>query len=109
MVWRDLPPEMQHTLLGFLWAVWWALIGRGLYHANLVRQGRRRFWSWTLVWELMIAIGMGVVAGGAAEWLELKGMTAAGFIAAASYRGPRTIEAVQAWAERRAGIDDPRA
>ena len=106
MPWRNLPPEMQQTLAGFVWALWWALIGRGLYHANLVRQGRRRFWSWKLVWELMIAIGMGVVAGGAAEWLKLAGMTAAGFIAAVSYLGPRTIEAVQVWAKRKAGIRD---
>ncbi|TAN59435.1 MAG: hypothetical protein EPN20_15060 [Magnetospirillum sp.] len=109
MVWRNLPPEMQHTLAGLAWASWWALIGRSLYHANLVRQGRRRFWSLQLAWELMIAIGMGVVAGGGADWLRLKGMTAAGFIAAVSYLGPRTIEAVQSWAERKAGIDSPDA
>ena len=108
-MWRSLPPEMQQTLAGFAWAVWWALIGRSLYHADLVRKGRRRFWSLHLAWELMIAIGMGVVAGGAAEWLELKGMSAAGFIAACSYLGPRSIESVQAWAERKAGIDDPDA
>jgi hypothetical protein len=107
MVWRNLPPEMQHTLVGLAWAVWWSLIGRSLYHANKVRLGHRRFWSWTLAWELMIAIGMGVVAGGAAEYLKLGGMAAAGFIAAVSYLGPRTIEAVQSWAERKAGIDDP--
>ncbi|TAN58066.1 MAG: hypothetical protein EPN26_01935 [Rhodospirillales bacterium] len=70
---------MQHTLAGLAWACWWALIGRSLYHANLVRQGRRRFWSLTLAWELMIAIGMGVVAGSAAEYLQLTGMAAAGF------------------------------
>jgi hypothetical protein len=92
MVWRNLPPEMQHTLAGLAWACWWALIGRSLYHADLVRQGRRRFWSWTLAWELMIAIGM----------------AAAGFIAAISYLGPRTIAAVQAWAERKVGISDPK-
>ena len=82
------------------------MIGRSLYHANLVRQGRRRFWSLTLAWELMIAVGMGVVAGGAAEYLQLTGMAAAGFIAAISYLGPRSIEALQIWAERRAGISD---
>jgi hypothetical protein len=108
MVWRNLPPEMQHTLAGLAWACWWALIGRSLYHANLVRQGRRRFWSLTLAWELMIAIGMGVVAGGAAEYLQLTGMAAAGFISAISYLGPRSIEALQVWAERRAGISDPK-
>ncbi|OHC76315.1 MAG: hypothetical protein A3G18_05385 [Rhodospirillales bacterium RIFCSPLOWO2_12_FULL_58_28] len=109
MVWRNLPPEMQQTLAGFAWAVWWALIGRSLYHADLVRKGRRRFWSLHLAWELMIAVGMGVVAGGAAEYLKLGGMAAAGFIAAVSYLGPRSIESVQAWAERKAGIDDPDA
>ncbi len=107
MVWRNLPPEMQQTLVGLAWAVWWALIGRGLYHADLVRKGRRRFWSLQLAWELMIAIGMGVVAGGAAEYLQLTGMAAAGFIAAISYLGPRSIESIQAWAERKAGISPP--
>jgi hypothetical protein len=106
-MWRNLPPEMQHTLIGLAWAIWWSLIGRGLYHADLVRKGRRRFWSLQLAWELMIAIGMGVVAGGAAEWLNLSGMAAAGFIAAVSYLGPRSIESIQAWAERKAGINPP--
>ncbi len=97
---------MMSTLVGAGWAVMWAFIGRLLYVLNLVRVGRRKhFVSIQTVWELGVAIGMGVVAGGLAEYIGLTGLPAAGFVAAASYLGPHIIEILLAWVAQKAGIE----
>lgn len=106
MPWTSLSDEARQTILGAAWAILWASVGRMLLHVNLVRMGKRkRFFSVQIVFELGVAIGMGIVAGGMADWLGLKGMTQAGFIAAASYLGPHTIEVAQAWLQKRAGVE----
>lgn len=106
MPWSQLSEEMRQTLAGATWAILWATVGRFLLHVNLVRSGKRnKFFSVQILFELGVAIGMGIVAGGMAEYMGFKGMTQAGFIAAASYLGPHTIEVAQAWLQRRAGID----
>lgn len=64
-----------------------------MYLAGICRRGDRRFWSWSLVWELCIAFGMGVIGAGVAEYLELGDMGTLGTIAALSYLGPRGAEA----------------
>jgi len=89
---ENLPPEMKNTLVGAIWAVLWGAIGRVMYHANQVTLGKRRFFTWQLVWELCIAMGMGVVAGGLADYLHLQDMVKAGFISAVAYLGPHLIE-----------------
>ena len=107
MPWTSLSDEARQTILGAAWAILWASVGRMLLHVNLVRMGKRkRFFSVQIIFELGVAIGMGIVAGGMADWLGLKGMTQAGFIAAASYLWPHTIEVAQAWMSKRVGIDD---
>lgn len=71
-----------------------------------VRLGKRKgFFSVQTIWELGVAIGMGVVAGGLSEYLALSGLTSAGFISAASYLGPHIIELFLAWATKKVGID----
>jgi hypothetical protein len=103
---KSITPDMGGTLIAAGWAVLWAFIGRLLYVLNLVRIGKRkRFVSLQTVWELGVAIGMGVVAGGLSEYLGLIGLTSAGFIAAASYLGPHIIEIILAWAAQKAGME----
>ena len=103
---KTIPPDMQGTLIAAGWAILWAFTGRLLYVLNLVRLGKRkRFLSVQTVWELGVAVGMGVVAGGLAEYLGLSGLTAAGFIAAASYLGPHVIETLLSWLAQRAGLE----
>jgi MFS superfamily sulfate permease-like transporter len=105
---KSIPPDIQATLLAAGWAILWAFTGRLLYVLNLVRLGKRKgFVSAQTIWELGVAIGMGVVAGGLAEYLGLAGLTSAGFIAAASYLGPHVIEIFLAWATKKAGIEVP--
>lgn len=103
---KSIPPDMQGTLIAAGWAVLWAFTGRLLYVLNLVRLGRRKgFFTIQTVWELGVAIGMGVVAGGLSEYIGLTGLPSAGFIAAASYLGPHIIETLLGWAAKKAGID----
>lgn len=102
---KSIPPDMQGTLIAAGWAVLWALTGRLLYVFNLVRLGKRKgFFSIQTVWELGVAIGMGVVAGGLAEYMGLSGLSGAGFIAAVSYLGPHMIEIMLGWAAQKMGI-----
>jgi hypothetical protein len=105
---KSVPPDQLATIYAAGWAILWAFIGRLLYVLNLVRIGRRKaFFSVQTLWELGVAIGMGVVAGGLSEYLGLQGLTSAGFIAAASYLGPQVIEIGLARLAAKAGIDDP--
>ncbi|MBF0304202.1 MAG: hypothetical protein HQL41_00940 [Alphaproteobacteria bacterium] len=101
-----MPPDHLATIAAAAISIGWAFIGRLLYVLNLVRLGKRKsFMSMQTVWELGVAIGMGVVAGGIAEWLGLAGLPSAGFISATSYLGPQVIELMLAWGARRAGVD----
>lgn len=105
---KTIPPDAIGTLVAAGWAITWAFIGRLLYVLNLVRLGRRKsFMSLQTVWELGVAIGMGVVAGGLSEYIGLTGLTSAGFIAAASYLGPHVIEIALGWAANKAGVANP--
>lgn len=105
---KSIPPDMQGTLIAAAWAVGWAFVGRLLYVLNLVRIGKRKvFFSIQTIWELGVAIGMGVVAGGLSEYLGLSGLTSAGFIAAASYLGPHFIEILLGWAAQKMGFGPP--
>lgn len=105
---KSIPPDIQGTFLAAAWAILWAFTGRLLYVLNLVRLGKRKgFFTVQTVWELGVAIGMGVVAGGLSEYIGLTGLPSAGFIAAASYLGPHIIEIFLTWATQKAGIEAP--
>jgi hypothetical protein len=105
---KSIPPDAAGTLIAAGWAMAWAFVGRLLYVLNLVRLGKRDgFFSAQTVWELGVAIGMGVVAGGLSEYVGLAGLTSAGFIAAASYLGPQIIEIGLEGLANRAGVRAP--
>lgn len=84
-------------LLGF--------IGRLMWHAEQVQRGRRRWWSWHLAWELVAAIGIGLIADGAAVHAGLAGPPRTGVVVAIAYLGPRGLEHLVArfWA-RKGGV-----
>jgi hypothetical protein len=103
---KDLLAGAYDTFISAGVAVMWAFIGRLLYIFNLARMGRRKnLFTIQTLWELGIAIGMGVVAGGLAEYIGLKGLPGAGFISAASYLGPHVIELLLAYVSKKAGVD----
>jgi hypothetical protein len=73
-----------------------ATIGRLTWHVSQVQSGNRAFFSWHLVWELMLAVGMGLLGRGVADYAGLApdGYQALALISALAYLGPRGTEAV---------------
>ena len=70
----------------------WAAVGRLLFHARQVQQGRRRLFSKSLLLELPIALGMGMVGAGIAEWWGFQGQVRDAILVSAGFVGPRAIE-----------------
>ncbi len=81
---------LQVDTTASIWAALGGLFGRLLFFA---RAGRRR-WSWSLLWEIPIAIVMGILGMAVAEYLRLTGNVAFGAIIAVSYVGPRVIDSL---------------
>jgi hypothetical protein len=79
-----------------------ALVGRMAKHVILAQSGQRKLFGWHLLLELPVAIFMGFVGSGLAEWLNLSNHAATGLIAALSYLGPSAIEIIIIrWIENR--------
>jgi hypothetical protein len=74
-----------------------AYLGRLLVHVGEVQRGRRRFFSTHLLWELVTAIAIGIVADGIAHQLGLTGPPRTAAIVAIAYLGPRGLEEVIVW------------
>lgn len=71
-----------------------AYIGRLLWHVGEVQRGRRRFFSTHLLWEVVTAIGVGLVADGVVEHVGLTGGAKTAAVVAIAYLGPRGLEAL---------------
>ena len=71
-----------------------AYIGRLLWHVGEVQRGRRRFFSTHLLWEVVTAIGVGLVADGVVEHVGLTGGPKTAAVVAIAYLGPRGLEAL---------------
>lgn len=73
----------------------WSVVGRLLFHTNQVRIGRRKkFFSPQLIWEIGVALCMGVIAKGIASHLNLSGDIEASFIASLGYAGPQVVDRI---------------
>ena len=79
---------LQGSSLSFIWAG----VGRLMFHARQVQQGRRRLFSKSLLLELPIALGMGMVGAGIAEWWGFQGQVRDAVLVSAGFVGPRAIE-----------------
>lgn len=88
----SLPPELQQAIEKGQVALVLALLGRFLWHMRLVQEGRRRFFSMNLVWELLIALPVGLVAHGAAVYAGLSGSPLVALTIAIAYLGPAGAE-----------------
>lgn len=70
-----------------------AYIGRLLYHVGEVQQGRRRWWSRHLIWELIAAVGIALIADGVASWAGLvEGEVRLAVVVGLAYLGPRGVQ-----------------
>ena len=89
-----IPPELKQSIYSMLITVLLAWLGRMMWHVRQVQKSLRRFWSWHLVWELMIAVSIGFVAEGVAEYFGFQGKAATALIIVVSYLGPGWVEAM---------------
>lgn len=70
-----------------------AYIGRMLFHVGEVQRGRRRWWSRHLLWEVVAAVGIGLIADGVAAYAGLvDGPVRLAVVVGLSYLGPRGVQ-----------------
>jgi hypothetical protein len=86
------PEWLKDILQGSGLSFMWAAVGRLMFHARQVQQGRRRLFSKSLMLELPIALGMGMVGAGVAELWGFQGHVRDAVLVSAGFVGPRAIE-----------------
>lgn len=78
---------------------WWVapgIIGRMMFHSREVQAGRRRFWGRELPFEMLIALGMGMIGYSVGVYWQFPGPVTAGIISTIAYLGPRFIDTAAA-------------
>jgi len=90
----DGPGWLKDILHGGSLSFVWAGVGRLMFLARQVQQGRRRLFSKSLLLELPIALGMGMVGAGIADWWGFTGQVRDAVLVSAGFVGPRAIEQV---------------
>lgn len=84
------------TINNFLGGAATTLIGAGagrlMYHSAEVKSGKRRFFGKELLWEVPIAIGMGIIGEALSGYFSLDQPMQTGLIAMLAYLGPRFAE-----------------
>ena len=73
----------------YLVAILFAMAGRLLAVAS-----QRPRLGWALMWEFPVAVGMGVIGAGFADWLNLHGREASALVAGLAFLGPATLTTV---------------
>jgi CHASE2 domain-containing sensor protein len=71
-----------------------ALLGRLLFHAKQVQAGKRKPLTWTLLWDVPIALAMGWTAYGIGVWFDLVPQAIISTAIMASYLGPYTVDRI---------------
>lgn len=85
----------------YAWTGAAGIIGRLMFHARQVQRGKRKPWSWALLFDLPIAFGMGWGVYGLCVWGALGPEPTVSASIAASYLGPYSIDRVFAWVGQR--------
>ena len=86
------------------------LLGRLMFHAKLVQSGQRKPFSWTLFWDVPIALGMGWISLGLSTWLGVAWEVTISLSLAIAYLGPFGIDTIFAkWADWKFGKDENHA
>ena len=68
------------------------MLGRLTYHARQVQLGKRKPFSWVLMWDIPVALSMGWIAYGAASLAHVPWEATVSFALVASYLGPHTLD-----------------
>ncbi len=76
----------------YVWTGGAGMLGRLMFHARQVQQGKRKPIGWVLLCDLPIALGMGWGVLGLCEWLGLTPQPTISLAIAAAYLGPWSID-----------------
>lgn len=68
------------------------VLGRLMFHAKQVQRGQRKPFSWTMLWDIPIALGMGWISLGLGTWLNLQWEVTFSLALSIAYLGPYTID-----------------
>lgn len=69
-------------------------LARLLWHWNMVQEGRRRFWSVHLLFELPVAALSMYLGAGIAEWIGAGPKGTMAIVGFAAWLGPKGLEAL---------------
>lgn len=84
------------------------MLGRLTYHARQVQLGKRKPFSWVLLWDIPVALCMGWIAFGGATWFKVPWEATVSLALVASYLGPYTIDLLFVkWADIKFGKSSP--
>lgn len=78
----------------YAWTGGAGILGRLMHHARQVQNGKRKPWTWALLFDLPIAFGMGWGAYGACVWWNLGAEPTLSIAIAASYLGPYSVDRI---------------
>ena len=70
------------------------MLGRLTYHARQVQLGKRKPFSWVLLWDIPVALCMGWIAYGGGIWMNVPYEATVSLALIASYMGPYSIDAL---------------
>ena len=80
------------------------MLGRLMFHARQVQRGHRKPFSWVLLWDVPIALGMGWIALGLGAWLHVTWEATISISLITSYLGPHAIDlGFSKWSDRKLG------
>lgn len=78
-------------LVQYVWAGGAGIMGRVMYHAHLIQQGKRKPLLWVLC-DLAIALGMGWIVLGLCNWVGMNQSTMQSLAIMAGWAGPHMID-----------------
>lgn len=91
---------------GPITTIFGALMGRYMWHSSEVKKGNRKLFGREVVWELPIAVGMGVIGEGVGAYFGLNHTVTTSLVAFMAYLGPRGAEALfSRWFDKQIGKD----
>ena len=80
------------------------MLGRLTYHARQVQLGKRKPFSWVLLWDIPVALCMGWIALGLASWVKIPWEATVSLALVSAYLGPYGIDTLfLRWSEYKFG------
>jgi len=84
----------MNEAMPYAWTGGAGVMGRLMFHARQVQQGKRKPLTWALLFDLPIALAMGWMVYGLCVWFDLAAQPTVSAAIAASYLGPYSVDRV---------------